>query len=98
IAPGGIVIDMRPWNRMTLDEETGLLTVQAGAIWADVIAYLEPHGKSVAIMQSNNSFTVGGSLSVNCHSWTYNQPPIASTVESFRLMQADGTIIRCSRE
>src|SRR5690606_36475108 len=62
------------------------------------IAYLEPHGKSVAIMQSNNSFTVGGSLSVNCHGWTYNQPPIASTVESFRLMQADGTIIRCSRE
>ena len=48
-------------------------------------------------MQSDNSFTVGGSLSVNCHGWQYSRPPIASTVESFRLMKADGDIVRCSR-
>ena len=55
-------------------------------------------GRSVAVMQSNNSFTVGGSLSVNCHGWQYGRAPIASTVESFRLMKADGSIVRCSRE
>jgi FAD/FMN-containing dehydrogenase len=49
-------------------------------------------------MQSNNSFTVGGSLSVNCHGWQYGRPPIASTVRSFRLVGADGTIRRCSRQ
>ena len=49
-------------------------------------------------MQSNNAFSVGGSLSVNCHGWQFDRPPIASTVESFRLMQADGTIVRCSRK
>jgi FAD/FMN-containing dehydrogenase len=48
-------------------------------------------------MQSNNDFSVGGSLSVNCHGWQPNRPPIASTVLSFRLMKADGTIVRCSR-
>jgi FAD/FMN-containing dehydrogenase len=48
-------------------------------------------------MQSNNSFTVGGSFSVNCHGWQYGRPPIASTVESFHLMKADGTVVRCSR-
>jgi len=51
----------------------------------------------VGVMQSNNSFSVGGSISVNSHGWQYDRPPIASTVESFRLMQADGTIVRCSR-
>src|SRR2546430_16976942 len=48
-------------------------------------------------MQSDSPFTVGGSLSVNCHGWQNDRPPIASTVESFRLLLADGRIVRCSR-
>ena len=95
--PGGILINTLPWNQMELDENRNLLTVQAGAVWKDVIAYLDPRGRSVEVMQSNNSFSVGGSISVNCHGWQYDRPPIAATVESFRLMQADGTIVRCSR-
>ena len=98
IYPGGIAINMLPLNQMELDEDRDLLTVQAGALWADVIPYLDERGRSVQIMQSNNSFSVGGSISVNCHGWQYGRPPICSTVESFRLMQADGTIVRCSRE
>jgi FAD/FMN-containing dehydrogenase len=97
IYPGGIAINMLPWNRMELDAERNILKVQAGALWKDVLAYLDRRGRSVAVMQSNNSFSVGGSISVNCHGWQYGRPPIASTVESFRLMKADGTIVRCSR-
>ncbi len=48
-------------------------------------------------MQSNNDFTVGGSLSVNCHGWQPNHAPIASTVEAFRLMLSDGSIKHCTR-
>ena len=46
ISPGGVALDMRPHRGMTLDEETELLTVQAGATWADVIAHLDPRGRS----------------------------------------------------
>lgn len=95
--PGGLVIDMTSWKQMELDAERDILKVQAGAMWNDIIAYLDQRGKSVAIMQSNNSFSVGGAISVNCHGWQYDRPPIASTVESFRLMKADGSIVRCSR-
>ena len=97
IYPGGIVVDMLPWNHLELDESRNILKVQAGALWKDVIEYLDQYGRSVAVMQSNNSFSVGGSISVNCHGWQYNRSPIASTVESFRLMQADGTVVLCSR-
>ena len=97
IYPGGIVVNMLPWNRMELDQGPNILNVQAGAIWKDIIEHLDQRGRSVAVMQSNNSFSVGGSISVNCHGWQYDRPPIASTVESFRLMQADGTVVRCSR-
>lgn len=95
--PGGIVINMLPWNRFELDESQRILNVQAGALWEDIIPFLDKRGLSVGVMQSNDSFSVGGSLSVNCHGWQYNRPPIASTVESFRIMLADGTIKTCSR-
>ena len=97
IAPDGVVIDMLPFNRLELDEEKNLLRAGAGARWAEVVPFLDARGLSVAVMQSNNDFSVGGSISVNCHGWQHDRPPIASTVESFRLMTADGTVHRCSR-
>jgi FAD/FMN-containing dehydrogenase len=92
IYPEGITLDMLPFNRMELNAETQTLRVGAGATWSEIVPYLDSHGYSVAIMQSNNNFSVGGSLSVNCHGWQHNQPPIASTVKSFRLMKADGAV------
>src|SRR5215469_1301115 len=98
IYPNGIVIDMLPFNRMALDESRNILHVQAGARWRDVLTFLNAHGRSVAVMQSNDDFSVGGSLSVNCHGWQFDHPPIASTVVSFRLILANGRIVTCSRK
>jgi FAD/FMN-containing dehydrogenase len=97
IYPNGIVIDMLPFNRMALDETRNILHVQAGARWFEVLKFLNAHGRSVWVMQSNDDFSVGGSLSVNCHGWQFDCPPIASTVESFRLMLDNGAIVKCSR-
>jgi FAD/FMN-containing dehydrogenase len=97
IAPDGVVLNMLPFNRMSLDEGAGVLTVGAGARWSEVIPFLDARGRSVAVMQSNDSFSVGGSLSVNCHGWQHDRPPLVSTIESFRLMTADGEVLRCSR-
>jgi FAD/FMN-containing dehydrogenase len=97
IYPGGVVINMLPFKAFVLNEEKNILHVQSGAKWSDIIPYLDQHDRSIEVMQSDNSFTVGGSLSVNCHGWQYGRPPIASTVESFHLMKADGTVVRSSR-
>ena len=97
VTRNGIVVDMLPLRGMALDESRRLLHVQAGARWEEVIPFLGKHGLSVSVMQSDSPFTVGGSLSVNCHGWQNDRPPIASTVESFRLLLADGRIVRCSR-
>jgi FAD/FMN-containing dehydrogenase len=98
IFPDGIMIDMKSFNTMELDSSRNLLLVGAGALWSQIIPYLDKHGKSVAVMQSNNSFSVGGSISVNCHGWQPNTPPIAGTIESFRLIGPTGTITTCSRQ
>lgn len=97
IAPDGVAIQMLGFRHMTLDEQSEMLTVGAGALWSDVLPYLNARGRSVAVMQSNDSFSVGGSLSVNCHGWQVGKAPFVSTVESFRLMTADGEVRTCSR-
>jgi len=95
--PGGIALDMRGFNLMSLDEQKRILTVGAGARWFEVIRFLDQRGFAVTIMQTNNDFSVGGSISVNCHGWQNDMPPISSTVESFRLLTSTGEILRCSR-
>lgn len=97
IYPGGIAVDMLPFNRMELDSTNRVLHVQSGARWSEVIRFLNQHGLSVEVMQSNDDFSIGGSLSVNCHGWQFNRPPIDCTVISFRLMLADRKIVKCSR-
>jgi len=98
IYPGGIALNMESFHRFELDETGEILHAQSGARWDQIIPYLDQRGRSILIMQSNSSFTVGGSISANCHGWQPNRPPIASSVIGFRLMKADGTIVRCSRE
>lgn len=96
--PDGIVLNMLGLRQMHLNEQRTILHVQAGACWADVLHYVHTRQRSLHVMQSNNSFSVGGSLGANCHGWQSSSPPIASTVVAFRLFLADGTILRCSRE
>lgn len=97
IYPDAILLDMTTYKSMRINSDSNLLTVGAGAKWADVIPYLHQYGKSVLVMQSNNSFTIGGSISVNCHGWQPHSPPVSGTVESFRLIDPNGEIVNCSR-
>ena len=34
-----------------------------------MIPHLDARGRSVAVMRSDDAFSVGGSVSVNCHGW-----------------------------
>lgn len=97
IAKGGVVLDMTGVDHAVLDEAANRLTCGAGARWHDLIDVLDPKRRAIAVMQSNDSFSVGGSLSVNCHGWQPNRPPIASTVQALRVVRADGTAVDLRR-
>ena len=43
-------------------------------------------------MQSDNIFTVGGSISVNVHGWQVGSPPMADTIVGLRIVDAYGTL------
>ena len=74
------------------DTEKRQYRVRAGTRWRDVVAALDPLGFSVAVMQSNSDFSVGGTLSVNAHGWPVPYGPFGSTVKSFRMLLADGSL------
>lgn len=95
--PDGIVLDMSGLAHLMLDKESKRLRAGAGARWSSILPLLDSHGLSVAVMQSNDDFSIGGSLGANCHGWQPRRPPIASTVRWLRVMRPDGSVVEASR-
>lgn len=93
----GIVLDMRTHDRITVDADARTAVVESGATWADLLAAVDPLGLSVAIMQSNNSFSIGGAVSVNCHGWQPGTPPLVDSVRRLWVVGADGEVVQASR-
>jgi len=93
---GGWVLDTRPMNQIAVDRAAGVVRVGAGTTWRELIPVLNAAGLSPKVMQSNHDFSVGGSLSVNCHGWHAAHPPIAGTVRRLRLLTAAGEVLTCS--
>ena len=93
---GGVIINMLPYNHMSLDTNNNLLTIGSGALWEDALKFLDKKGKSIYIMQAFSSFSIGGSISVNGHGWQKNLPPISHSIQSFTLLNPEGKIINCS--
>ena len=61
-------LDMRDLSGvLSFDPPEQTIHVLSGTRWCDLQSFLDPHDLSVMIMQTYANFTVGGSLSVNCH-------------------------------
>jgi FAD/FMN-containing dehydrogenase len=93
---GGIVLDLRDFNRIRLDKEHKTVNLQSGVLWWQLQKLLDKEGLSVKSMQSINIFSVGGTLSVNAHGIDPMPGPIAPTVRSLRVMLSDGRIVQAS--
>lgn len=107
---GEILLDMRRLNRvLSLDAQRGLLRVQAGITWAELIPALRalqdkqdahdaPHRWSVIQKQTGaDNLSIGGALASNGHGRGLTYRPIVQDVESFDLIDAHGELRRCSR-
>jgi FAD/FMN-containing dehydrogenase len=96
-AAGALVLDMRAFNRIALDESARTVTVQSGATWHDIQKVLHPRF-AVKAMQSTDIFTVGGSISVNAHGMDHHAGSVGRTIRAMRVMLPDGSVRSVSRE
>jgi FAD/FMN-containing dehydrogenase len=102
---GGTLIDMRRLNRVrSLDEEHGLIEVEAGITWPDVIrGYLvRPDGAAArwGIRQKQTGadrLTIGGAVAANIHGRCLTAAPFISDIELLEVVTAEGNIVTCSR-
>jgi FAD/FMN-containing dehydrogenase len=95
-AAGALILDMRRFNRIALNEALRTVTVQSGATWHDIQNVLHPRF-AVKAMQSTDIFTVGGSISVNAHGMDHHAGSVGRTVRSMRVVLPDGSIRTVSR-
>ncbi len=98
-------LDTRPLNRvLSLDKQSGLVTVEAGIQWPALIQALAEQQQRDAepwtIIQKQTGadrLCIGGALGANVHGRGLKFGPIIDDVESFRLMDAGGELLDCSR-
>lgn len=94
----GLVVDITELNAIKhFDPKNKTITVETGITWRAIQNTIDPHNLSVKVMQSYNDFTVGGSLSVNVHGRDINYGPLIQTIQSIKVLLADGTIVEASR-
>ena len=95
--PDGLQLDLREFKGIVqLDTAARTVTVHSGSRWRDVQHAIDPAGLSVKIMQTYNTFTVGGALSVNAHGRYIGQGPLIRSVRAITLVLADGSVVRAS--
>ncbi|MFM2275895.1 MAG: hypothetical protein RL211_1767 [Pseudomonadota bacterium] len=96
---GGMQLDMRAMHQLLfIDPVRKVVRVQAGMRWRDLQTLIDPYGLAVRTMQSYANFTVGGSVSVNCHGRYVGHGPIASSVRALQLALPDGEILEASSQ
>jgi len=97
-APHSLHLDMRGMNQVvSFDAARRVIRVQAGMTWRDIQDVIDPHDLSIRTMQSYSNFTVGGSLSVNCHGRYVGRGPLVNSVRALQLVTARAEVLELSR-
>jgi FAD/FMN-containing dehydrogenase len=95
--PDGLQIDMRDYHGvLSLDSAAKVVVVRSGTRWRELQEVIDKAGLAVKIMQTYNTFTVGGALSVNAHGRYIGQGPLIRCVRQITLVLADGSVVTAS--
>ena len=104
-AEDGILLDTRRFDRViALDTERGLVEVESGIQWPALVRRLhelQPRCATPWTIRQKQSgadrLSIGGALSANVHGRGLTMCPIIADVDSFTIVDAAGTLRRCSR-
>ena len=97
-APHSLHLDMRSFNRVVAySPAERVIRVQAGISWREIQDHIDPHEQSVKIMQSYSNFSVGGSVSVNCHGRYIGRGALVNSIRALSLVLPDGEVVEASR-
>jgi decaprenylphospho-beta-D-ribofuranose 2-oxidase len=98
-AAGGTVLTERLNRFLAFDQETGILSCEAGVTIADVLVTLLPRGVFPPVSPGTKFVTLGGCIACDVHGKNHHRHgSIAAHLIDFHLLTASGDLLRCSRE
>jgi len=105
-ARGGVLLDTQSYRGIRhFDAERGLIEVESGIQWPELIAWLVEHQAGAerpwGIQQKQTGadrLSIGGAVSSNVHGRGLTLRPFIGDVESLTLIDAAGQRRRCSRD
>jgi decaprenylphospho-beta-D-ribofuranose 2-oxidase len=98
-AAGGTVLTERLDRFLAFDEETRILSCEAGVTMAEVLATLMPRGVFPPVSPGTKFVTLGGCIACDVHGKNHHrQGSLAAHLIDFHLLTADGEVVRCSRD
>ncbi|HSC95274.1 MAG TPA: FAD-binding oxidoreductase, partial [Burkholderiales bacterium] len=104
-ATDGVLIDISKLNRvLAFNAERGLIEIESGMQWPQLLEYLvstqRGRSRQWGFSQKQTGadrLTIGGCLAANVHGRGLTLPPFVGDVESFKLLNAGGELVQCSR-
>ena len=104
-ARGTQLVDVSWMNRvLDVDADRGLVTVEAGIDWLQLVTHLQwafpDQAAAWGIVQKQTGadrLTIGGALSANIHGRGLRLRPVVGDIEWFDLVNSRGELVRCSR-
>ena len=104
-AEDSVHLDTTQFNRvLDLDTEHGLVTVQGGIQWPELIDHLHRAQEGADVVWSIRQkqtgvdrVSIAGTVSANAHGRGLTYPPFVGDVESLVVVGADAEPVRCSR-
>jgi FAD/FMN-containing dehydrogenase len=92
-------LSARRLNRMlAFDPQSGLLTVEAGVLLADILKVLVPRGYFPKVVPGTKFVTVGGMVAADVHGKNHHHDGgFGDNLQSLKLVLPDGETVTCSR-
>ncbi|MBI1755960.1 MAG: FAD-binding oxidoreductase [Fimbriimonas ginsengisoli] len=104
-ADGAVMVDTRGMRDvMDLDTRAGLVRVEAGVEWPDLVEQVAQRQPGVTDywtirckQTGADKLTLGGAVAANAHGRTLKHPPVVADIDELLLVTASGDLVRCSR-
>ena len=97
--PDGLVLQQKLGRFLDFDANSGVLSCQGGASFADIIETFVPRGFFLPVTPGTKFVTVGGAIACDVHGKNHHRDGnLSNFVESFELLLASGETVTCSRE
>lgn len=88
-----VAIDTSNLNKIYIDPALKIAKVGAGTTWKDLQNVANQYGLAVRVMQASNIFSIGGSISANCHGWDFKAGCLRNTIISLTVVNAEGATL-----